>query len=687
MTQAINLIDSAFDSQGAQFGSAIPWLDSNKLRVHQVFGGENFEHKLEKGSNIQILQWISFKRTVSKQHNRTGESNSSVVAVGTNKGSILIYSPKDNKVVAVLSGKHVAPVTSISQLENQPSKLWSCDFSGSIVEWDLMKQTAVRQFQSPEPDTRVIKVVSKDRILVASTNIYLIDSSDPSESLQSFAGFVHPVSNIIISNTNSDVFICYSSDRSISVMSISQNKTINLLIAQANIDSVILAQDDSYLAATTENGTVELFVDPLVLGLSAKLENSSSNSVQSKKRQKSKSSVVSKKSDGEVKLVRPGKFKTTIKIQNVFFNASAITLASLENGSIPVFDTIPFKSDSGQLLQTDFTIEKPYKLVSNEKTSVDPAAVISYNESNTVISSGKDVHSLDDQAEDEEDEEEPTLAERLDALEVEIGQDGYASSDIPKLNGSSHKSLTNELSTPGSFATLLAQALKTNDHALLETCFSTREDSLIKTSIQRLDSTLAVKLLERLAERMARTPVRAGELNVWIKWVMITHGAYLVTVPNLLKTLSSLHSILSERVSILPKLLALQGRLQLLSSQIELRRDLAPSPKDFEDGDGDEDSSDDDYDNEINYVEDGAIIANGEESFYDDEDDDEENDGFIELEAEESDDSEQFDDEDMAGFSDIEEENIDAMSEDDEDNYEEDPVPVKTKSKKTNGKF
>jgi U3 small nucleolar RNA-associated protein 5 len=686
MTQAISLIDSAFDNQGAQFGSAIPWLDTNKIRVHQVFGTESFEHTLEKGSSAQSIQWIIYKGSSSKSPKKSADGNQRVIAVGTNKGSILLYSPTENKVVAVLSGTHSAPVTSISQLESQPLRLWTCDFTGSIVEWDLTKQSAVRQFNSPEPDTRVIRAVSKDSILIASTNIYVIDLSDPSESSQSFAGFVRPVSRILLANTNSDIFVAYSRDRNVSVTSISENKTTNLLVAQSNVESVTLAEDDSYLAVMTENGTVELFANPLVPGGSAKLD-SNNNSIQPKKRQRSKSAVISRKSDAEIKITRPGKSKSIVKLQNVFFKSAAIIVSWLENGSIPVFDAIPFKSDTGELLQTKFDIEKPYQQANaNNKSAIDPAAVIAYNESNTVISSGKDVHSLDDVHEDDEEEEEQTLAERLNALEVEIGQDDYAP-DLPKVNGVISKPLAKELSAPGSFATLLAQALKTNDHALLETCFSSREDSLIKVSIQRLDSSLAVKLLERLAERMARTPVRAGELNIWIKWVMITHGAYLVTVPNLLKTLSSLHSILSERVSALPKLLALQGRLQLLSSQIELRREVAAGTQDIMDED------DDDDDEEVEYVEDGAIIANGEEDLYEDEDEDEDDDeanGFIDIEAAEGSDSEQFEDEDLGGFSDVEDENIDAMSEDEdleEDDEEEDLPVVKNKSKKMNGKY
>lgn len=659
------MIDSCFDRAGQQFGSAIPWLDVYKLRVHEVAGQESFEHTLEKGSSVQTLQWISYKcsnaKTPRKKRKTEGENDQGlrILAVGTNKGAILLYSSAENKVVGVLSGSHTAPVTSISQLSSQPSRLWSCDFNGTIVEWDLVTLSAVRQFKSPEPDTHVVCPVTEVTVLVASTNIYLINVEDPSVSIQSFAGFAHPVSRILLSNQHS-AFIAYSRDRTVNVTSISENRTINLLFAHSNIEAVSLAEDDSYLAVVTENGIAELFSSPFVAG-GANLKVSTPG-----KGQRSRFITQSRKADGEIKLVRPGKVKSVLKVENVFFNRNNVVISWLESGSIPVFDSILFKTDAGDLVNPKIELEKPHQLLNvNNKSTVDPAAVVGYNESTTVISSGKDLHSLDD---DESDQEE-TLAERLNALEVEISQDDEGDQSM-KLNGVVPKTNLKELSTPGSFATLLSQALKTNDHALLETCLSSREDSLIKISIQRLESSLAVKLLERLAEKMARTPVRAGELNIWIKWVMITHGAYLVTVPNLLKTLSSLHSILSERVSTLPKLLALQGRLQLLSSQIEIRREVIVS------ADLDQASEDEE---DVEYIEDGIVIANGEEDLDEDEGGDEEEDiGYINIEAADS--EEELEGEDLARFSDLEA--VDSMSEDSEDE-----IPVKSKSKKMNGRY
>src|SRR5690606_2148375 len=48
----------------------------------------------------------------------------------------------------------------------------------------------------------------------------------------------------------------------------------------------------------------------------------------------------------------------------------------------------------------------------------------------------------------------------------------------------------------------------------------------------------------------------------------------LVSLPNLVKTLSTLHGTLTTRAAALPRLLALQGRLDMLNAQLELRNSM-----------------------------------------------------------------------------------------------------------------
>lgn len=125
-----------------------------------------------------------------------------------------------------------------------------------------------------------------------------------------------------------------------------------------------------------------------------------------------------------------------------------------------------------------------------------------------------------------------------------------------------------------SLGVVLAQALKTNDKDLLESCLHTADRGTIHTTIQRLSSRNVATLLQRLAERMHKRPGRTGSLLTWIQWSLISHGGYLATQPELMKKLKSLQRVLRERASGLQPLLHLKGKLDMLSAQLELRRNL-----------------------------------------------------------------------------------------------------------------
>ncbi|KAI1766823.1 NUC189-domain-containing protein [Hypoxylon sp. FL1150] len=156
------------------------------------------------------------------------------------------------------------------------------------------------------------------------------------------------------------------------------------------------------------------------------------------------------------------------------------------------------------------------------------------------------------------------------------------------------------LATPSlsSLGTVLAQALRTDDSDLLESCLQTTDIPTIRQTIQRLDSTLAGKLLIKIAARLHRRPGRAGTLMTWVQWTLVAHGGALATQPGLASKLSELHRVLEERSRGLNSLLALKGKLDLLEAQMALRRDM----KENSDSDEDEDE------------EEGIVYVEGEES-------------------------------------------------------------------------
>lgn len=677
-------MSSSFDPVGQSFCSVVPSLDLHKVQVHEVSNQNSAEVILDKGVTAQSL-WCGNLSTSpgsnsnSKQRKKRKRSSMAkeagaaaaganmadlVVAVGTNKGSIIVFSPAQSSIVASLEGAHSVPVSSVASVQDN---LWSCDRNGTIAQWNVDGSKAINVFQSPEKNVHLVQPLPSspefaNQVLVASTSVHLVDTVQKSVVKSFPGGFAHPVSLIKLSNTNPDLFLAASnSERNISVISISQGKVISILTTLSEVQSVALNGDDSCLAVTTEDGTVEVFADPFKANSSASPNKNSAKA-------KAKAAAMASKSVLQFKLFRPSTGPTKkggavtkgsqVYIEGVSLDDSHFTVSWLENAIVPVFEKFPYRSeDNGQILNDTIVVERAPRTNAGVKdlNGVDPAAVSKYNEGNATVTSGKNLKNVEVEEDEEDEEEESTLADQLNALDVANGTvNGSSRSEVDDVNGSAAvKPL--EFSTPGTFTTILNQALRTNDNALLDSCLVHRDVEMIKLSVQKLDSALAVRLLERLAEKIARSPNQAGPLNVWIKWVMIAHGGYLVTIPDLVKTLSSLHSTLSDRVSTLPRLLALQGRLQMLNSQMEFRRDVLTSRRQVDDEDDEEEDED-----EVEYVEDGAYIANGEEeddfedSDEEDEEDEEDSDvegaqSFISLEAEDDeDDEEEEEDEDAS---------------------------------------
>ncbi|KAI9789326.1 MAG: Small subunit (SSU) processome component [Peltula sp. TS41687] len=145
-----------------------------------------------------------------------------------------------------------------------------------------------------------------------------------------------------------------------------------------------------------------------------------------------------------------------------------------------------------------------------------------------------------------------------------------------------------------SLGTVLTQALHTNDANLLESCLHLSDILVIRSTIQRLDSSLATALLTKLAEKLHSRPNRAGRLMIWIQWTLVSHGGYLAGQPELMRKLGALHQVLRERASGLQPLLALKGKLDMLEAQMELRKSLkgisnGAEPRGEEDEEGEDD--------------------------------------------------------------------------------------------------
>ncbi|KAL8697081.1 MAG: hypothetical protein Q9224_002481 [Gallowayella concinna] len=142
-----------------------------------------------------------------------------------------------------------------------------------------------------------------------------------------------------------------------------------------------------------------------------------------------------------------------------------------------------------------------------------------------------------------------------------------------------------------SLGTVLTQSLRTNDVNLLESCLHTRDKAIIRATIERLDSSLASTLLQKLAERFHSRPGRAGSLLLWIQWTVVAHGGYLASQPGAMKTMAALHRTITERAHSLPLLLSLKGKLDMLEAQMNLRASIKARSQALRIGDQDDEEN------------------------------------------------------------------------------------------------
>lgn len=483
---------------------------------------------------------------------------------------------------------------------------------------------------------------------------------------------------------------------------------------QAGDETLVL--EKQVLAVVTDDGTIELFTRPFVQN-----ESKSSTSLKAKVKQ------LTRRADASIKVVRPDKSRSLVPVVTTSFQGPDLVIAWAEGGVNVIFERVRWQDEDSDELAFRGTKEvvrtkSASVLGSATVNGVQESSKSHVDESKAVVEEGQlvediemddsrqDVVSISSDEEGDEDEEardakkssekqqsgkqrdadkdvemqdagdseaeqedeeagEPSFGELLRANASEQPIDVEAELDDEAGRGAllPSKSNAGALQIPSgvSLSTVLTQALKTNDSAMLESCFHTGDLSIVRTTIQRLDSSLAATLLQRLAERLSARPGRYGHLLVWVQWTCVAHGGAIAGNPDILKRMSTLFRVMDQRSSSLSSLLLLKGKLDMLDAQLGLRQSIANRNAD---GDSEDDDDviyvegQDDEDEEDNQLSDeDEVMMNGvagseSENEEGSEDEEENEEGILDVEAEES-----------AGSSDAEE-----SLEEDEDEEDED---------------
>jgi U3 small nucleolar RNA-associated protein 5 len=161
----------------------------------------------------------------------------------------------------------------------------------------------------------------------------------------------------------------------------------------------------------------------------------------------------------------------------------------------------------------------------------------------------------DEDGDSMEEDEGPTFAERIAALQGETAPSAAGGAAAPAPSGPLKAD---------SLAVLLSQALQSGDKVLLERCLAVRNDAVITKTVKRLAPTDAAVFLRLAVQRLQSAPARGEQLATWIRAVLLHHTAYLSGVAGAQGTLGYLYQLIEARLASYQPLLALSGRLDLV---------------------------------------------------------------------------------------------------------------------------
>ena len=380
-----------------------------------------------------------------------------------------------------------------------------------------------------------------------------------------------------------------------------------------------LESSKGVLAAIAADGTVDLFSTPFDW---ERLKSAEGDL-------KSRSKMSTRKAKATIRIMNSNSDMRPTTVLDASFQDSNLVLAITEGTANASFERISWADDVGNWLlsgSVEFNRTRSMRFESEPTNGVKDLSHSHVNESEAIVIQGSDLHeripvngtqevieisSAEEESEDGDSQHEAVPHDAnttingivngyLEKPNASGERDGEQSQDeveeptfgdlirtkstgpidvvglLPNIEEHALVPAEKTLELTGnlSLGTVLAQSLRTNDRSLLESCLRVQDLQVVRATIERLGSDLAINLLQNLAERLHSRPGRAGSLLVWVQWTLVAHGGYLASRPDVVKRLAVLHGVVRERAKSLQPLLSLKGRLDMLEAQLNLRRSL-----------------------------------------------------------------------------------------------------------------
>lgn len=520
---------------------------------------------------------ITQKRKKLKSSRHASRTDADSIALGTSSGDVLVYSVASGEINQRLEGAHNSRVNDVCWSADD-NTLYSCSNDKHITEWNTETGQTKCKWKADKHRVRCLQLDPKGITLLSAGRSIKLWDLETKELLKNFTGHASPVSHLLFipsslshdSNANhvpsngvsSQYFISGAEqDRLMNIWCVNfetqdKNALVSLSLTDEPIAVDVIRHDSHdkpvHIAVVSKDGQVHLFEYSLNGGGKKPLRPTRTVQLASSGEKDSTPSPI------PVLCVRllceeePSvliAFGSTVKPQFETLAYSTMeehTCLLRENMSNLLLSNGSRESveiDKGQSSLKQVTTLGPGNMA-----LATPALVTDQESTRT-----KGKRSI----QETERPEEQSIEERLKGVSTASFE-------------SQHREKGSGPPTGDSLAQMLMQALHSQDDKLLEDVLRHgKKESIMKNTIKRLPVNLTIPFLTELVHKIQAMPWRGEQLVSWIKHILSTHMAYLMTVPDLVNSLSGLYAMVESRVSIFSKLCKLQGRLDLMLSQVD----------------------------------------------------------------------------------------------------------------------
>lgn len=595
---------TAFSHDTALFAQVTQAVDRARLRVYAADkAGVLADFLLPETTACHALAWVlldphteteglsSKKRKALAKAESQSESSASTpsehVALGLSDGSILIYSPYTARVVYVLvASMQDSSASALTSMAFRDDYLWGMTANGWVHGWAMSKLGSASQVErvppakhflpdskSPMSHLACAEPGPSHCLITAHHALALYDvQPDRPSLLHTFTGHATPVQHTAWTGDHSFVsaaaedrhLYCWFTHMSHAGAMITLDAPARRLLAWMETDTCVLL-------VVSERGTAQLYRMPheapkakglAVLTPCAHIQTSFDAS---------ELIDVTRTPGGVLRYARVVKGFKVVLDEAPLYDGDALK-------SVIAFTTSAATKPDVALSGTQRYKDVPGAAGTRVELPAHAAATASLLGTEGGLLPDESAADPHDEALQDGDMNEPTLAQRLKALKVQRGEAATSRG----ADGMDDEDDEDTAAPVGgaSLASSLTQALHSGDHALLTSCLVHSDPVLIRTTVRRISGPLSVRLLEACVDRLNRGGVkskgalgsaRARGIVEWIHQTLTFHTAYLMSLPNLVSRLSQLHHSLAARLASHERLLALKGRMELVMNQIDMQ--------------------------------------------------------------------------------------------------------------------